>query len=300
MKKLMAIVLGTSMALAGTQHVFSMQRLFAALGLGGGKVEAEEVDASFLENWDTLLKKQDYDALSRELYASLDDLSAANSTKRFQANRWMSEKLTAGLDPFLLYMDARTAFGTSPVHHLAYAPAFENLMLCIVLTEVAQGVATSFGYESSPGKGIPDLASALKAKFRALHGNGTLNPGIRSEVVFASVQEQALAKLQALVESDEAVEALPLFHWVLRTTVGHFFGWGITWCTLTEAELAARSSKAFVAALIAATKTILAEQIAILTKVEDWDKFLGFEAVDGKASSSHDDGGKSGDEEEEE
>lgn len=224
------------------------------------------------------MAKQDYAALSAELYAALDNTS--ESAKRFQTHQWITGELAKGLNPFLLYMDARTVFGSQPVDHRVYPPAFENLMLCIVLTEIAQGVAASFGYESSPGAGIPDLATAFKNKFRAQHGTGSLNAGIRSKIDFKEVQTQAIEKLAALGESDEAIAALPLPHWVLRTICGWRLGWGITWSTLTERELMTRKSSAFITALTAATKVVLAERLAALREKTTWENFLGFDTSD--------------------
>ena len=291
MKKSIGIALGISMTLAGTERICGMERLFAAMGLGGKAV----VEETFTDRWNRLLAKQAYATLSEELYAALDNVS--DSAKRFQTHQWVTEKLGTGLDPFLLYMDARTVFGSQPVDHRVYPPAFRNLMLCVVLTEVAQGVAQSFGYESSPGRGIPDLAARFKHKFRAQHGTGTLNRGIRGEVEFETVKGEAVKLLQGLLESDEAITALPLPHWVLRTSCGWSLGWGITWSTLTESELATRKTPAFMAALVAATKIVLADRMKVLAAIKSWEEFLGFDAMDGKDSKgdgkrADEDGGK--------
>lgn len=282
----MTLALAASITFTGTQNIFSMQRLFAAIGISPKDSKEAEAE-SFTSTWNDLLARQDYAALSAELYAALDNVG--ESAKRFQTHQWVTEQLAKGLDPFLLYMDARTVFGSQPVDHRVYPPAFENLMLCIILTEVAQGVATNFGYESAPGKGIPDLATAFKNKFRAQHGTGSLNAGIREEVPFGDVQKAALTKLAALAESDEAIAALPLPHWVMRTTCGWSLGWGITWSTLTDSEISTRKQKAFMSALVAATKIVLAERMEALTAIKSWEDFLGFkDSKRQEPSSAHD------------
>lgn len=285
MKKLLIMALGTTMALSGTQHVFGMYALRKALEFAHivGPAAAAE---TFTDRCDRLLKSQDYSALSTELYAALDNLD--DSTKRFQAHHWITENLKKGLDAFLLYMDARTVLKFNPVDHRVYPSAFENLILCIILTAVAQEVASSFGYESAPGKGIPDLAASFKKKFRRQHGDGTLNAGIRGKVLFDEVKTKALEKLQALHDVDESIAALPLPHWVLRTTCGWSLGWGITWSTLTPKELATRDNAAFAGALTAATKIVLGKQIEALTAMTTWEEFLGFAASESKDEAGDD------------
>lgn len=228
-----------------------------------------------------LLRTQDYATLAAELYKGLD---SKEPTLRFETHRWVTEQLERGLNPFLLYMDARTVCESNPVDYRAYAPAFKHLILCIVLTEVAQAICAAFGIESTPGAGIPDLATAMKVKFYAKYGGSTLNKHIRGHVDFKKIKAEAITLLQALNENDESIAALPLPHWVTRTSCGWALGWGMTWATLTAAELKVRENEVWMPAFVAQTKKALTERIAALEGLETWEAFFGVEG-EGTAAS---------------
>lgn len=221
-----------------------------------------------------LLRAQDYALLAADLYKGLD---SKEPTLRFETHKWVTEQLEKGLNPFLLYMDARTVCESNPVDYRAYAPAFKHLILCILLTEVAQDICAAFGIEATPGSGVPDLASGMKSKFYAKYGSSTLNKHIRGHVDFKKIKAEAVALLSALSEDDEAITALPLPHWVTRTTCGWAFGWGMGWSTLTAAELKVRENDLWMPAFVAQTKKALTNRIAALEALETWEDFFGVE-----------------------
>lgn len=262
--------------------ISSLQAMDLLRQMFGAK--SESVESTCDTKFGPLLARQDYASLAPLLYAGLDSV---DTTERFDTHRWVTSMLEKGLDPFLLYMDARTVCASSPVDHRVYAPALANLVLCIELTAVAQKVVAGFGFESTPGRGVMDLAGAFKHKFYGKYAGSALNEHILSVNPVKEIMGKVIERLRALLEDNDAIAALPLPHWVLKTTCGWALGWGITWSALTESELRSRENKSFMAALVAQTKEVLAASIEALGKIENWEDFFCVKKAEALASEGH-------------
>lgn len=231
--------------------------------------------------WKNLLEEQQYAQLDKELSAGLDSGVIAT---QFEAHEWIIQQVKCGLDPFLLYMLVRTTFNQPPRDCRTFFEFFEHLMLCISLTEIAHSVVIKLGLETSPGIGVADFAKTLKQKFvtKYNHQKNLLCCNIREKISFSEVRDCAVGHLIDLAVNEEALLALPLPHWVLRTKLSSVMGfetWRIDWALLTKQELGVRNNASLMGTIEANTQDAIEEQIVKLKSLNTWDEFLEIPAV---------------------
>lgn len=259
MKKLSAMVLAMTLIIGGGQQVFGMDThevlpvLPAVAGVDTGALDA-------------LLKAQNYYMLKRVLKPLYDHGSTG---QQLAVARWTTAKLEAGMDPFLLYMNARQLFrGAGRAD--AYSIGFKDLMLSIALTSVAKEVVQKQGTTV-----LLDVVSCLKEKFRKEYAVGALSSDVLALISFEEVRSGVLHALQGLHDSDEDLRALPLPHWVGKIST-NFLGWhGLWWGSLTEAELNTRNTDSVLTTIVSLTKAALAKHMKELEAIDSWHKFLG-------------------------
>ncbi len=257
MKKLSVIALAMTLIVGSGQQAFGMDaHLVATVAVAG-------VDTGAL---DALLKDQNYYTLKRMLKPLYDQGSTG---QQLAVERWTTAKLEAGMDPFLLYMNARQLFrGAGRAD--AYSIGFKHLMLSIALTSVAKEVVQMQGTTV-----LLDVASCLKEKFRTEYATGALSSDVLALISFEEVRSGVLHALQGLHDSDEDLRALPLPHWVGKIST-NFLGWhGLWWGSLTEAELNTRNTDSVLTTIVSLTKAALAKHMKELEAIDSWHKFLG-------------------------
>jgi hypothetical protein len=261
MKKLSKVMLAMTLMITGGQQIFCMDTTNHFFGVALSSVIG--VDIGLLND---LLKDQNYYTLKRVLKPLYDQGTTA---QQLAVERWTTAKLHEGMDPFLLYMNARQLFRGAGRDD-AYSAGFKDLMLCIALTSVAKEVVKSQGITVSL-----DVALCLKEKFRTEYATRGLSPEVLELISFEEVRSGVMHALQGLHDSDEALRALPLPYWVGKIST-NFLGWhGLWWGTLTEAELNTRNSSTVLDTIVVLTKAALIKHIEELEAIDSWNKFFG-------------------------
>jgi hypothetical protein len=249
-KALAAVVFATAVVVCGMQNVSAMW-LF-----GGGTTTPDE----------ELLAGQKYAALSKVIYADLDALREAPMTRR---RDWIVAQLETGHNPFLNYMLARSVFKHPGYWNYTPDVGFRHLLHCVVLTSVAHSVLVAEAGESHSPSAVT-LAQFIKLKMLKRYRCNTsfqANP-------FAKIRNEVVANLQALIEDDAALAALPLPHWIRVATYGHKTGWGIGWADVGPEVRRLKDDSEFMTRLIAQTKAILAAEIESLRAMVTWKQYF--------------------------
>ena len=122
MKNLSVVVLAMTLIVGGGQQALGMDSQPVTLAVAG-------VDVSQL---DSLLKDQNYYMLKRLLKPIYDK---GTTGQQLAVERWTTAKLQTGMDPFLLYMNARQLFRGAGRDD-SYSKGFKDLMLSLALTSV--------------------------------------------------------------------------------------------------------------------------------------------------------------------
>ncbi len=256
MKNLSVVVLAMTLIVGGGQQALGMDSQPVTLAVAG-------VDVSQL---DSLLKDQNYYMLKRLLKPIYDK---GTTGQQLAVERWTTAKLQTGMDPFLLYMNARQLFRGAGRDD-SYSKGFKDLMLSLALTSVAKEVVQKQGKTVSL-----DVALFIKEKFRTEYASRALSGDVLALISFENVRSRVIRALQALHDSDEDLRALPLPHWVDKISTV-FFGWqGLWWGALTQAELNTRNTDLVLTTIVSLTKTALAKHIQALEAIDSWHKFLG-------------------------
>jgi hypothetical protein len=204
---------------------------------------------------------------------------------RQQADLLSRAKQSLLYDPVNHYFLAKSIFSADSMWVGGGVIGMQSLMLCVILTDIAQCVVRAGGKKVSQA----GLACAIRDKMS--HDFVLTIHGLRELIDFVKMRDRVIDKLQPLCSKDDGgaesfntsaqlIAQLPLPDWTINTQCGGH-GWAkMYWVSLAQDAREQRGFPVLFGAVINQTRIEVAAAITRLKAMDSWDAFFAMKPAE--------------------